>query len=192
MGRKSTLPEALPRQLAEARFSSLYREHGREIMGYALRRTTAPEDAADALAETFLIAWRRLAEVPAGGEARLWLYGTARRVLANQRRAERRRTRLAEALREALWQGPDALPAPERDRVGLMRALAGLDDADRELLMLIGWEELTPAEAARVLEISPLATRARLHRARRRLRSLLADRHPGESATKEPEVEEAR
>ncbi|MGB7587267.1 MAG: RNA polymerase sigma factor [Solirubrobacterales bacterium] len=192
MGRKSTLPEALRRELAEARFSSLYREHGREIMGYALRRTAGPEDAADALAETFLVAWRRLADVPAGGEARLWLYGTARRVLANQRRAEGRRTRLAEVLREALWQGPDTLSAPDRDRAGLMRALAELDSADRELLMLIGWEELTPAEAGRVLEISPLATRTRLHRARRRLRSLLADQPTSESATNEPEVEEAR
>ena len=192
MARKSTLPEPLPCELAEARFSSLYREHGREIMGYALRRTAEPEDAADALAETFVVAWRRLADVPAGGEARLWLYGTARRVLANQRRAERRRTRLAEALREAPWQGPDTLSAPDRDRADLMRALAELDSADRELLMLIGWEELTPAEAARVLEISPLAARTRLHRARRRLRSLLAGQHTSESGANEPEVEEAR
>lgn len=192
MGRKSTLPEVLPRELAEARFSNLYREHGREIMGYALRRTTAPEDAADALAETFLVAWRRLADVPAGGEARLWLFGTARRVLANQRRAERRRTRLAEALREALWQGADTLSAPDRERADLMRALAELDSADRELLMLIGWEELTPAEAARVLDISPLAARTRLHRARRRLRSLLANQRPSQSVANEPEVEEAR
>ncbi len=192
MGRKSTLPEALQRELAQTRFSSLYREHGREIMGYALRRAAGPEDAADALAETFLVAWRRLADVPVGAQARLWLYGTARRVLANQRRAERRRTRLAEALGEALWQGPDSLSAPDRDRAELMRALAELNSADRELLMLIGWEELTPAEAARVLEISPLAARTRLHRARRRLRSLLADQHTSESRANEPEVEEAR
>ena len=61
------------------------------MLGYALRRTDNTDDAADVLAETFLVAWRRPDEIPPGPQARLWLYGTARRVLANQRRAERRR-----------------------------------------------------------------------------------------------------
>lgn len=65
------------------RFRVLYAAHLNAILGYALRRVAAPEDAADVVAETFLIAWRRCADVPPGGEARLWLYGVARRVLAN-------------------------------------------------------------------------------------------------------------
>jgi len=190
MARESTLSETLPRELAEARFSRLYHEHGREITGYALRRVASPEDAADVVAETFLVAWRRLDDVPAGVEARLWLYGTARRILANQRRGESRRTRLGERLREALRQEPTIYSTPHRADV--LRALSGLSDGDRELLLLVGWEELTPTQAARVLEISPLAARSRLHRARRRLRALLASEQAGDPESNESEVEEAR
>jgi RNA polymerase sigma-70 factor (ECF subfamily) len=179
----------LPRELAEARFSSLYRGQARDLLGYALRRSADPDDAADVVAETFLIAWRRLADVPPGDEARLWLYGTARRVLANQVRGTRRRDRLTERLRDELRR---QLPARQaRDSSELLEALAELSEADRELLMLIGWEELTPAEAARALEISPLAARARLHRARRRLRARLAERQPSNPRSAEIEVEEA-
>ncbi len=60
MAQESTLSETLPREPAEARLSRLYRDHGREITGYALRRAAGPEDAADVVAETFLVAWRRL------------------------------------------------------------------------------------------------------------------------------------
>jgi len=150
--------ETLPREIAEARINDLYRKHARDILGYALRRTRDPEDAADVVAETFLVAWRRLGEVPLDGEARLWLYGTARHVLANHARGARRRDRLTERLREELRQ---KLPVVHRTGEGsaLLEALAGLGEADRELLMLIGWEELTPAQAARALD----ATADRLH-----------------------------
>jgi DNA-directed RNA polymerase specialized sigma24 family protein len=94
--------QKLDRRLAETRFRRLYAEHGREVLAYALRRTADAEDAADIAAETFLVAWRRTGEVPAGAEARLWLYGVARRTLANQRRGERRRDRLAQRLRHDL------------------------------------------------------------------------------------------
>jgi RNA polymerase sigma-70 factor (ECF subfamily) len=180
--------ESYPR--AAARIAELYRDHAREILGYALRRCGDSDDAADAVAETFLIAWRRLGDVPPGGEARLWLYGTARNVLANQRRGARRRDRLTERLRDQLrWQ----LPAHQGQEGGaFLEALAGLGESDRELLMLIGWEELTPSEAARVLEISPLAARTRLHRARHRLRARLAERAPRQPRGAEIEVKEAR
>lgn len=102
MSRDPTLEEALPRELAERRFSQIYQEHEREVLRYALRRCSEPEDAADIVAETFLVAWRRLGDVPLGPEARLWLYGTARRVLANHRRGMGRRSRLADRLREEL------------------------------------------------------------------------------------------
>jgi RNA polymerase sigma-70 factor (ECF subfamily) len=193
MGQQPTPIESLPRELAEARLSRLYREHGREIMGYALRRAGSPEEAADAVAETFLVAWRRLGDVPRGAEARLWLYGTARLVLANQRRAERRRTRLAERLGEALRRELATHSPSEGHRAeGVRQALLGLGDADRELLRLVAWEELTPAQAARVLGISALAARSRLHRARRRLQTLLGKEQLGESGTNELKVEEAR
>jgi RNA polymerase sigma-70 factor (ECF subfamily) len=180
----------LQRELAEARFSSLYRAQARDLLGYALRRCADPDDAADVVAETFLVAWRRLGEVPPGDEARLWLYGTARRVLANQSRGTRRRDRLTERLRDELRRQLPVRQPPESGAI--LEALAELREGDRELLMLIGWEELTPSEAARALGISPLAARTRLHRARRRLRAALARRRAGNPRSTEIEVEEAR
>ena len=188
MGQNATAEEALPRELAEARFSRLYQEHQREILRYALRRSAEPEDAADVVAETFLVAWRRLGEVPAEAEARLWLYATARRVLANHQRGSKRRTRLAERLREELRRQLASQPAPARP---VLAALAEMADADRELLMLVGMEELSPGEAARVLGISTVAARTRLHRARRRLRARLAA-EPEEKPQNEIEMGGAR
>jgi RNA polymerase sigma-70 factor, ECF subfamily len=189
MGDGSEIRENLPGKLAEVRFSRLYRENARALLGYALRRSTDPDDAADVVAETFLVAWRRLDQVPLGVGSRLWLFGVARNVLANQARGARRRDRLTERLREDLRR---ELPAHRPAAPGpLVDALAELGESDRELLRLIGWEELTPTEAARVLAISPLAARTRLHRARRRLRARLAARTSPNSCT-EIGVEEAR
>jgi RNA polymerase sigma factor (sigma-70 family) len=162
----------LPRELAERRFSQLYQDNEREILRYALRRCGEPEDAADVVAETFLVAWRRLGDVPLGAEARLWLYATARRVLANHRRGAGRRSRLADRLREELRRQMPAQPAG--GRADVIEALAELRDADRELLMLIGMEGLTPGQAARVLGIGTVTARTRLHRARRRLQAQLS------------------
>jgi len=156
------------------RFELLFDRHRRAVLGYALRRVEQPADAADALAETFLVAWRRLDDVPAGEAARPWLLAVARRVLANQRRGERRRGGLAERLGQELT---TQLPAPEEgaEAARIRAALAALSDDDRELVLLAGWEELTPAQIAVVLGIRPVAARSRLHRARRRLRAALAE-----------------
>jgi hypothetical protein len=81
-GRSRVPGEGLGHALAENRFAELYRDHGRFVLAYALRRAV-PEDAADVVAETFLVAWRRLDDVPGDGRARLWLYGVAHRVLAD-------------------------------------------------------------------------------------------------------------
>ena len=78
------------------------------------------------------------------------------------------------------------------DPKGILEALGALEEADRELLMLVGWEELTPAQAARVLEVTPLAARSRLHRARRRLRAQLAEDEANNSRETELETKEAR
>src|SRR4051812_45718458 len=162
MSRKlTTEADDLAGTLAEAHFSELYHGNMRELLGYALRRCADPDDAADVVAETFLTAWRRLADVPPGADGRLWLFGTARHVLANRDRSARRRDRLAERLRDELRCQVPTHRAPEAGP--FLDALADLPDPDRELLMLIGWEELTPSEAARVLEITPAAVRVRLH-----------------------------
>ncbi len=181
--------EALDRRLAEDRFRRLYAAHVREVLAYAVRRTVDAEDAADVVAETFLVAWRRLPAVPLGEEARPWLYGVARRTLANQRRGEHRRHRLAERLRAdlaALGAGAGAEEHDER----LDAALASLPDDDREILRLSAWEELTPTQVARVLGISAIAARSRLHRARRRLARALTGQHPDLSTQTNLELKE--
>jgi RNA polymerase sigma-70 factor (ECF subfamily) len=165
-----------PEEARRRRFADVYDENYHLILGYALRRAPAG-DAADLAAETFLLAWRRLDDVPPGAEARLWLYGAARRLLANQRRGERRRERLAERMRD------DARTAADRDEVheghGLRAAFARLRADQRELLALVAWEGLEPREIACVVGSSPNAVRLRLHRARRRLAALLEEEGRG-------------
>ncbi len=156
-----------------ARFEALYASCQKAIFGYVLRRVTHPEDGADVIAETFLVAWRRLDEVPDGEEARLWLYGVARRALANQRRGEQRRTALAERLRTELATAPAAYESEFR-LSEIVDALASLTERERELLRLEGWEALDAGQIATVLGISQNAVRIRLHRARRRLARELA------------------
>lgn len=183
---------ALSRELAQIRFGQLYRDQGRAILAYALRRVEDAEDAADVVAETFLVAWRRLDEAPNDAGARLWLFGVARRVIANRHRAERRRTRLGERLAESLRTELATQPAPAGEAAKVLRAMGGLGDDDRELLLLVSWEELSPGEAAEVLGISSLAARSRLHRARRRLRALLEQQESAGSPGPELDMEEAR
>jgi len=183
---------ALDRELARIRFSRLYREQGRSILAYALRRVGDPEDAADVVAETFLIAWRRLDEVPSDAGARLWLFAVAHRVTANLHRGTRRRTRLGERLAESLRTELATQPAPTGEAAEVLRAMGGLSEDDRELLLLVSWEELAPGEAAEVLGISSLAVRSRLHRARRRLRALLEQREATGNHRPKLDMEEAR
>lgn len=172
------------RELAEARFEGLYAAHGRAVLAYAVRRTSNPQDAADVVADTFLVAWRRLDEVPSADEARLWLYAVARHVLANQRRSARRRERLADRLRDELPGALDSVRPPSAGTGAVRAALAELGPEDQEILRLCGWEELTPREIATVLGVSHVAARSRLHRARHRLRrALQGAREPEEPNT---------
>ncbi|MFI7135272.1 RNA polymerase sigma factor [Nonomuraea sp. NPDC050153] len=154
------------------RFEEIYTEHYAAVSSFVRRRADHPEDTADVIAETFTTAWRRLADVPPGDEALLWLYGTARRTLANHRRGTLRRTALALRLREEHSAYAD--PAADRAPEGARAAFARLSDDDRELLSLVGWEGLGTAEIAKVLGCSHMAVRQRLHRARKRLAAELA------------------
>jgi RNA polymerase sigma-70 factor (ECF subfamily) len=184
--------EALSRELAQVRFSQLYRTEAGAILAYTLRRVGDREDAADAVAETFLVAWRRLGEVPSGGNQRLWLYGVARKVLANQDRAERRRSRLGERLTDSLRTELATHEESGGEAAELVRAMGKLGEEDRELLLLVSWEELSPSEAAKVIGTSPLAARSRLHRARRRLRAVVEAGDQPATRNSELDVEGAR
>ncbi|MFD1931726.1 MULTISPECIES: RNA polymerase sigma factor [Nonomuraea] len=155
------------------RFAELYEQTYTALLGYAVRRCQDPEDAADVVAETFTVAWRRIAKVPEGDQARLWLYGVARKALANHRRGERRHERRTAALRAQLAASPLLAGPPSGGR--LAGALAELPEEDRELLTLVAWENLDHAQLATTLGISRNAVRVRLHRARRRLASIMND-----------------
>ncbi|GAB3243805.1 RNA polymerase sigma factor [Kineosporia babensis] len=160
---------------AEA-YRRLYADNFGLLLRYALRRVKSPEDAADVVAETFLIAWRRYDEMPSGDQARLWLYGVARNVLANHGRVEQRRERLGERLqlelREHLTRyDPTADLLEER---ATREALAALEHHDREVLELTVWEQLTPTEIAVALGLRSEVVRTRLSRARARMRKRLS------------------
>jgi RNA polymerase sigma factor (sigma-70 family) len=155
------------------RFEAIYRELYAPICGYTLRRVRQPEDAAEVVAETFATLWRRFDRCPQGSELRPWLFGVARRVAANRRRGERRRTALGERLTETVdREAFDHVGSPD-ETSELARAFAGLSEADRELLSLVAWEGLTRDELAVALGTSRAVVRLRLHRARKRLRDAL-------------------
>ena len=151
----------------EERFDELYRSYFARVLAYAVRR--ASQDVAhDIVADTFLIAWRRLEHLPA--EPLPWLLGIARKTLANQRRGIRRRAALLGELEARERTRPqrttdDPLVSVQEIAVALER----LPEADQELLRLIAWDGLTVSEAAEALEQSAATCRVRLHRARRRL-----------------------
>ena len=162
----------------EDRFEDAYRSAGTAVLGYALRRSASREDAVDVVAETFATAWRRRADLPADAdEIRPWLFGIARRCLANAQRGTHRATRLgarlAAHLPDAALPDPAALHDHRAHHLQVRDALEQLPDGDRELVTLIAWEGLTPAQAAVVLGIEPGTARVRLHRARTRLRAAL-------------------
>lgn len=162
------------------RFRALYDEHFDAVLGFALRRADRSEDAADVTADTFLVLWRRLDHAPEDDAVRPWLYGVARRTLANQRRGEGRRAALGQRLREQLATATRTLdPADDvAQRADLAFAMARLSARDEEVLQLHLWEGLESREIAEVLGLTVAVVRPRLSRARSRLRDLLGNDPP--------------
>jgi RNA polymerase sigma-70 factor (ECF subfamily) len=154
-------------------FNRLWQEHALAVLRYA-RRRVYDEQADEVVAETFVVAWRRLAEIPAAELP--WLFGVARRVSANIRRSDQRRLALQDRMAEQarlLAQAEPGLGTP------VLAALAELPDDDRELLMLLAWDGLTRHEAAVALGCSRGTLAVRLHRARRRLKAIMTESDPG-------------
>ncbi len=162
----------------ELRFRGVHEATYRDLLAYARRRCATHEDADDLVAEVFTVAWRRLADVPDGDAARLWLFGVARNVLLNQRRSGRRAASFLARYRPTA--SADAAPGAADPRVA--QAFGALSESDREILRLVAWEELTVADAATVLGVSTASAESRLRRARarlaRRLRDLGVERAP--------------
>jgi RNA polymerase sigma-70 factor (ECF subfamily) len=154
------------------RLESLFEAHHRALLAYAARRTPTLTDAEDVVAEVFLVAWRRLDDVPEGDGALPWLYGVARKTIGNQRRGRFRRRRLQERLEQTAERPTQPAAAPSGAEP-VLAVLDRLSESDRELLRLVAWEELSHAEIAAVLGISVNAVAIRLHRARAKLEQAL-------------------
>jgi RNA polymerase sigma-70 factor (ECF subfamily) len=155
---------------AERRFEALFRANYRAVRSY-VRRRTADGGVDDVVAETFLVAWRRLDRAP--GDPLPWLLSIARKTLSTHTRSATRRDRLVERLRlqrhEIAEPGADEpLAHAHSGEVG--QALARLSPREREALTLVAWDGLTPRDAAAVLGQSAATIRVRLHRAKAHLR----------------------
>jgi RNA polymerase sigma-70 factor (ECF subfamily) len=156
-------------------FAALWAAHFDAVLAYCRRR--APEEmAGDAATATFAVLWRRIDDLPA--DPLPWLYAVARRELANRRRAQSRLGAFVARLsRDRSITGAEVAPdvsSEALDRFSARDALRRLRPDDRELLMLVAWEGLSPAAAAASLGISVPTLTVRLHRARERLQSELA------------------
>jgi RNA polymerase sigma-70 factor (ECF subfamily) len=165
-----TLPQSEPTS-REDRFLALAELVAAPLRRYAVRRTD-PDTAQEVLADTMLVLWRRLDDVPAD-DPLPWCYAVARRCLANAQRAGRRQARLVERI--ALYRESPPVQAPPLVDDVLHMALAKVSDTEQELLRLWAWEELEPREIARVLGITPNAVSIRLHRAKKKVAILLAE-----------------
>jgi len=160
------------------RFRAVFEATYGPVRRYVHRRGVTGGWADDVVAETFLVAWRRLDVVPVD-DPLPWMLAVARNVWLNHERRERRYGAVVGRLPV-----PPPAPAPEEpvdpDDVGLVRrAVAALDPVDQEILRLVAWEGLAPVQAAQVLGCSPVAARVRLHRARQRVSRELAKRSAG-------------
>lgn len=156
---------------AEDRYASLHERYFKRVLAYCVRRAS-DNDAYDAAAEVFTVAWRRIADVPEGEAALPWLYTVARNQLAHQRRSFARWERL-----KARLQREQVTSSPAAERIVLMRhelrraldAVMHLRPADREILTLAAWEGLPHSDVATMLGITTSAVDQRLHRAKKRL-----------------------
>ena len=161
------------------RFAVLFDRHAPHIHRYLARRA-GREVADDLVAETFLTAFAKRDRYDLGySDARPWLYGIATNLVGQHRRDEARQYRIRQAApaEPAVPGHADRVAADvtaQAVRAPLAAALAVLPDGDRDVLLLIAWEELTYQEVSRALGIPVGTVRSRLHRARARLRQLLA------------------
>jgi RNA polymerase sigma factor (sigma-70 family) len=165
-------------------FVELYQRHYAHVLRYGYRRV-GPDRAPDVAAETFLVAWRRLGDIP--DPPLPWLYGVARNTVSELRRRDQRdeHTRSRSARELLARTVPDPAESAERTLV-VADALAQLSEADQELLQLSAWEDLAVPSIAQVLGCSTTAAAVRLHRARRRLATVLGPSIP--ESTRDPDV----
>lgn len=167
-------------------FEWLYRSHYGDIRRFIGRRLAA-DDVDDALAEVFVVAWRRLGDAPGEERVVVWLYAIARRVLSNEHRRAHRAQHLVEHV--TTQPGAHTVTDPVHsfvDQQQVAAAFADLREPDRDVLRLVAWEHLTSHEVAAVLGCGRTAAAMRIKRARSRLLAAIRDHEsPAEPATGE-------
>ena len=159
---------------ASRRFTAIYDAHHEQVYAYAVSRA-GRQLADDIVSETFLVAWRKLAAVPAVPLP--WLLGVARNVVRERYRDEVRQASLAAELRAWVDEADADVADGVTERAAVLAALARLSDDDRELLSLMAWHSLSTREAARIVGCSTATFFVKLHRARKRLEQALTDAH---------------
>jgi len=170
------------------RFEALYRAHSLVLLGYCARRTSR-EDAKDAAAEVFMVALRRIDDVPAGDRALPWLYTVAKNVINNRNRSSRRHLRLVARVADETDQavpGPETQVVRHSEHERLLAALEKLSDKDREILRLVEWEGISREEVAEMFFISRAAIDQRISRAYKRLSRMLGVPEREKSTTPVP------
>jgi RNA polymerase sigma factor (sigma-70 family) len=156
------------RAISAEDFEKLYGSTARDVLAYVRRRSSGDVD--DLVAEVYAVAWRRRTDLPAPMLRRAWLFGVARTLLKADGRQERRERELISEL-AVRPEPPASSTETNRTTPVVAAALARLAPNDREILQLVAWEGLTPAELAVVLGVRPGTARVRLHRARQALAS---------------------
>lgn len=147
-------------------FVAMVRDHSAAVHAYLTRRAGG-QAADDLLGEVWLRAFRSRHNLdPAWETPRPWLYGIARNVLRAHWRLRAERPDPKADGQDDPWSGVDDRLDARRLAPQLSRGLAKLNPDDREILLLVAWEELTPAELAISLDIPQGTARSRLHRAR--------------------------
>jgi len=167
---------AVPVTAQRTFFESMYHEHRPRVLAYCLRRSR-PEDADDACAETFLVAWRHIEKIPPSPETLPYLYGIAAKVLSNQLRSLNRRTRLESRLANlgiAPATDPSTLVVQNARDQEVVAAVRKLKHQDREIVMLYAWEDLPREVIAHMLGMTRAAIDQRIHRSYKRLARMLA------------------
>jgi RNA polymerase sigma-70 factor (ECF subfamily) len=171
----AAVPGPSDAQGSDDRFEALYRDSYKAIFGNVLRRADGNLDTVgDLVAEVFVVALRRQGAIPLPPQDRLWLYGVARRVLADHQRRHSRQIRLESRLRSQAAVNEATSGDDELTLVRVRAAMEQLRPADREALQLVAWDGLSHAEAAQVLGCTPNAVALRIHKAKVRLRDILS------------------
>lgn len=157
-------------------FTELYQRTHVDVLAFLLRRCPTAEDAADCLAETYLVAWQKREQMPSDNEARAWLFGVARNVMRRGNELRGRTAATADALAAELKRAEAVCPPldpAEPDPV--IAAIRQLPELEQEIITMLVWDDLAPREVAAILGLTPNVVRVRAHRARAKLKTALAN-----------------